>query len=43
MGIIASPFGCANLNITVFGYRLIIVSSKYTELSIDPFGVSGGL
>jgi hypothetical protein len=37
MGIPASPFGCTDLNITVSGYRLIIVSSKYAGLSIDPF------
>ena len=43
MGIPASPFGCTDLNITVSGYRLIILSSKYTRLSIDLFGGSGGV
>jgi len=25
MGIPASPFGCTDLNITAFGYRLLII------------------
>jgi len=33
MGIPASPFGCTDLNITVFGYRLFIISHELTVLS----------
>jgi len=34
MGIPASPFGCTDLNITVFGYRLLIISHELTGLSM---------
>jgi len=33
MGIPANPFGCTDLNITAFGYRLLLISHIFTLLS----------